>query len=97
MNKRIFIIIITILCHNSSHFLLCCLIVMKLYKETFFSGGGTFIEVRRTSFSSQNKTIDENKTMISWDRIYIESLKLLFLGIFINCLCLQFLYFSSLL
>lgn len=55
------------------------------------------MEVRRTSIFSQNKTIDENKTMLSWDHFYIESLKLLFLGIFVNSVCLRFSYFSSLL
>lgn len=35
--------------------------------------------------------------MISWDHFYIESLKLLFLGIFISPLCLRFLYFSFML
>lgn len=67
-------------------------------KKHFFLEGDTSIEVRRTSFSSQNKTIDENKAMISLDHFYIVSLKLLFLGIFINSVCLSpfliFLFFA---
>lgn len=91
-NKSHFkIIIIIIFCQNSSYFLLCSQTVTDLHwiekkKVSFFFLFGRqrahLTELRRTTLSSQNKTIDENKTMISWDHFYIESLKLLFVGIF---------------